>query len=173
MADPVYRRYLETMMAEEIVPLLDPVPGIDLGEYQRTLVERLANPRMGDELARLCRRGSTKVPNYLLPSIRGAMEQDRPHRLLVLAVAGWLRFLRGYDYAGNEMPVEGPRMHLIGIAQEAQADPRPLLAQEDVFGALGEDPAFVEAVEAELAALEGEGPREAIERCLGEREEAR
>jgi fructuronate reductase/mannitol 2-dehydrogenase len=172
LADPVFRSYLTTMMAEEIVPGLPAVPGVDLAAYQATLVERLANPRMGDQLARLCRRGSTKIPNYLLPSIRAAMDDGRPHELLDLAVAGWLRFLRGYDYAGEEVPVEGPRMHLVDIAREAGADPRPLLSERDVFGDLGADPAFVAAVEAQLAALEEEGPREAIERCLAARGEA-
>ncbi len=166
MADLTFRRYLTRMMSEEIAPLLPQVPGIDLDEYQRTLVERLANPRMGDHLARLCRRGSTKIPNYLLPSIQAAKQQDRPHELLVLAVAGWLRFLRGYDYAGDEVPVVGPRMHLVDIARKAMEDPRPLLAQRDVFDHLGMDPTFVAAVEDALQALEQEGPREVIERYL-------
>jgi len=168
MADPVFREFLTTMMAEEIVPGLPDVPGVDLEEYQRTLVERLANPRMGDQLARLCRRGSTKIPNYLLPSILAAREQGRSHDLLVLAVAGWLRYLRGYDYAGEEVPVEGPRPHLSQVARDSGVDPRPLLAEEEVFGDLGADPSFAEAVEAHLLVLEEQGPREAIEVALQE-----
>ncbi|MCW2867250.1 MAG: Mannitol dehydrogenase domain protein [Marmoricola sp.] len=166
MADPVFRRYLTTMMAEEIVPGLQEVPGVDLAAYQQTLVERLSNPRMGDQLARLCRRGSTKVPNYLLPSIRAAQEEGRSYRLLALAVAGWIRFLRGYDYAGESTPVQGPRMHLVDVAREAGADPRPLLSDADVFGDLGEDEAFVAAVAEQLQALEEQGPREVVEGCL-------
>jgi fructuronate reductase/mannitol 2-dehydrogenase len=166
MADDVFREYLTRMMADEIAPLLGEVPGIDLGEYQQTLLERLANPRVGDQLERLCRRGSTKIPNYVLPSIQLAREHERPHHLLVLAVAGWLRFLRGYDYAGDETPVQGPRMHLLEIARDAGDDPRPLLQQGDVFGALGEDAAFVGDVEAALQALGREGPREVIETYL-------
>lgn len=172
LADPVFRSFLTTMMADEIVPGLPEVPGIDLEEYQRTLVERLANPRMGDQLARLCRRGSTKIPNYLLPSIRAARADDRPHDLLTLAVAGWLRFLRGHDFAGEEVPVEGPRMHLVQVAQDSGTDPRRLLAEEDVFGELGADAAFAEAVEAHLLELDNHGPREAVELCLNARDEA-
>jgi mannitol 2-dehydrogenase len=169
VADPAFRSFLTTMMAEEIVPGLPDVPGIDLEDYQQTLVERLANPRMGDQLARLCRRGSTKIPNYVLPSIRAAMADGRPHDLLDLAVAGWLRFLRGYDYAGAEVPVEGPRKHLIDVARSSGADPRPLLAEREVFGDLGTDPAFVAGIEAQLLVLEEQGPREAIEQCLSAR----
>jgi mannitol 2-dehydrogenase len=169
MADEAFRRFLTVMMTEEIVPGLQDVPGIDLGEYQRTLVERLSNPRMSDQLARLCRRGSTKIPSYLLPSIRSAMADGRPHDLLVLAVAGWIRFLRGYDYAGDTVPLEGPRMHLVDVAVDAGADPRPLLANREVFGDLSDDPSFVAAVERHLVALEEQGPREVIEQCLATR----
>ena len=172
MADPVFAAYLRTMMAGEIAPLLPDVPGIDLEAYQRTLASRLANPRMGDELARLCRRGSTKVANYLLPSILAAREADRSHELLTLAVAGWLRFLRGYDYAGREVPVEDPRRHLVDLARRSGTDPRPVLSGHDVFGHLGSEPDFVAAVEAHLAALEDAGPREAIEACLATRASA-
>jgi fructuronate reductase/mannitol 2-dehydrogenase len=117
----------------------------------------------------LCRRGSTKIPNYLLPSIRAARDEGRPHDLLTLAVAGWIRFLRGYDYAGESVPVEGPRMHLVQVAEDAGADPRPLLADHEVFGDLGAEPSFVAAVEEQLQALEEQGPREVIEQCLAAR----
>jgi fructuronate reductase/mannitol 2-dehydrogenase len=173
MADAPLREFLETMMAEEIAPGLTNLPGIDLADYQQVLVQRLANPRMGDDLARLCRRGSTKIPNYLLPSIRAAREEGRPYDLLALAVAGWLRFLRGYDFGGDDVPVEGPRMHLVDIARDAHNDPRPLLSQEDVFGDLGRDPDFVEAVAAQLRSVDEQGPREAVERCLSGRRPGR
>ncbi|HYO40802.1 MAG TPA: mannitol dehydrogenase family protein [Nocardioidaceae bacterium] len=168
IADPVYRDYLATMMAEEIVPGLADVPGIDLAAYQQTLIDRLANPRMGDQLARLCRRGSTKIPNYVLPSVRAAMEDHRSYTLLALAVAGWVRFLRGYDYAGDELPVVGPRMHLMEVARDAGTDPGPLLSEREVFGELGEHADFLAAVRTHLEALERQGPREVIAECLAD-----
>jgi mannitol 2-dehydrogenase len=166
MADPVFREFLTRMMAEEIAPLLPTPPGMDLADYQTTLLDRLSNPRMADQLARLGRRGSTKVPNYLLPSIRAALDQDRPHQLLCLAIAGWLRFLRGNDYAGEELPVQGPRPDLIEVARKAGTDASPLLSDEGVFHELGSDPRFVDRVQRALEALEHEGPREVIGRYL-------
>jgi mannitol 2-dehydrogenase len=166
MADPVFHRYLRTMMAQEIVPLLPTVPGIDLLDYQRTLAERLANPRMGDQLTRLSRRGSTKIPNYVLPSIRAAREQGGDYELLALAVAGWIRFLRLHDDAGRPLPVEDPRTDLVQVARECGDDLRPFLRQHDVFGDLGTDEAFVATVSGHVAALEDSGPREVMARCL-------
>jgi fructuronate reductase/mannitol 2-dehydrogenase len=169
MADPVFRTFLTRLMAEEIAPHLPEVPGVDLAEYQATLLDRLANPRMADQLARLSRRGSSKIPNYLLPSVQAAMEAGTPHRLLCVAVAGWLRFLRGSDYAGEEVPIEGPRPDLVPIAQEAGADAGPLLSERSVFDHVGQDPRFADCVQAALSALDRQGPREVIEEFLGSR----
>jgi fructuronate reductase/mannitol 2-dehydrogenase len=166
MADPVLRAYLTRLMADEIGPSLPSPPGMDLAEYQATLLERLANPRMADQLQRLGRRGSTKVPNYLLPSIRAAVDAGRPHELLCLAVAGWLRFLRGADYAGEDVPVEGPRMDLVPVAQQAGGDAAPLLSERAVFDHIGQDPRFADCVQRALSELDREGPREVVERYL-------
>jgi fructuronate reductase/mannitol 2-dehydrogenase len=167
LADPVYREFLTRLMADEIAPLLPDVPGMDLAEYQQTLLDRLSNPRMADQLARLGRRGSSKIPNYLLPSARTAIEEGRPHQLLCLAIAGWLRYLRGADYAGAEVPIEGPRTDLVPIAQEAGTDPTPLLDERSIFDHIGRDPRFVEPVRRALEALEAHGPREVMAAALG------
>lgn len=164
MADPVFRSYLTRMMAEEIAPHLPEVPGVDLSEYQATIVERLANPEMGDELLRLGRRGSTKIPNYLLPSIAAAAEHGTPSAMLCLAVAGWMRYLRGFDYAGEEVPVVGPMKELlVPLAREGGEEPGLLLRERSVFGDLAQDVEFASSVEVALRALEQQGPREVIE----------
>ncbi|HEX8346290.1 MAG TPA: mannitol dehydrogenase family protein, partial [Actinoplanes sp.] len=49
-ANPVIADYLATLMRQEITALLPDVPGIDLGVYQRTLLERFANPQISDQL---------------------------------------------------------------------------------------------------------------------------
>lgn len=171
MADPVFRTFLTRLMAEEIAPALPEVPGVDLAEYQATLLDRLANPRMADQLARLSRRGSEKIPNYILPSVRAAMADGRPHQLLCLAVAGWLRFLRGADYAGDQVPIQGPRPDLVPIAQAAGADAAPLLSVQSIFDHIGQDPGFAECVQRALTALERQGPREVIEQFLARGEQ--
>ncbi|WP_432563292.1 mannitol dehydrogenase family protein [Kineococcus sp. SYSU DK003] len=163
LSDWVFRAYFEHLLADEIAPLLPPVPGIDLEEYQQTLVRRFADPRMGDQLTRLGRRGSTKMPNYVFPSVQAAVAAGRPHQLLLLAVAGWMRFLRGYDYAGNDVPVEGPLAdRLVELARQGQEQPEPLMSEQTVFGDLRDDPAFAAGVEVALRALEEQGPREVI-----------
>jgi mannitol 2-dehydrogenase len=83
--------------------------------------------------------------------------------LLLLAVAGWMRFLRGCDHAGNEVPVSGPMAdRLVELARTGRQEPEPPVSERSVVGALGEDGAFVAGVEVALRALEERGPREVI-----------
>ncbi|HUR73075.1 MAG TPA: mannitol dehydrogenase family protein [Sporichthya sp.] len=154
MADLRMRTTLDRMLHDEVLPLLPHVPGMDLQSYRRTTLARFANPAIGDGLARLCRRGSTKMPSYLLPSLHEARAQGRPHRLLVLAVAAWMRYLRGTDLAGQPIEVEDPRAEeLCALAREGGDDPRPLLGCRDLFGDLVEDDEFVAELAASLQAL--------------------
>ncbi len=160
MADPVLGRYVARLMAEEIAPLLPPPAGVDLAGYQRSLLQRFADPSIGDRLDRLCRRGSSKVPLYVLPTLRTALATGRPSRLLTLAVAGWCRYLQGTDLAGGELLVVDERAaELRRLARAGGTDPRPLLAVRSVFGDLGDDPAFVDEVAQALRRLERNGVR--------------
>ena len=98
--------------------------------------------------------------------VRAAIDDGRPHHLLCLAVAGWLRFLRGADSAGEEVPIQGPRPDLVPIAQDAGGDATPLLSERSVFDHIGQDPRFAECVQRALSALDRQGPREVIEEFL-------
>jgi fructuronate reductase/mannitol 2-dehydrogenase len=163
MADPVFHDYIARLMDQEVSPLLPDPHGVDLADYRRTLLERFANPAIGDQLERLCGRGSTKVPNYLLPSLRDALDQGRPHALLTLAVAGWCRYLRGVDYDGNPIEIKDARREqLQELARAGGRDPRPLLAERSVFDSLGERAAFVEELERTLERLDRDGVRATV-----------
>jgi fructuronate reductase/mannitol 2-dehydrogenase len=165
MESPSYAAFVSGFI-DEVIPLLPRAPGIDLGAYKASLLERLANPGIADQLTRLCRRGSTKMPSYLLPSVREAIESRRPRSLMTLAVAGWFRYLTGVDYAGEPFNVEGPRTdQFVHLARQGDADPRPLLTARDVFGSLPDDPSFVRDLHVASEALRA-GPRETIETWL-------
>jgi fructuronate reductase/mannitol 2-dehydrogenase len=168
MADPAYAAYVSAMI-DEVTSLLPRADGIDLRAYKQSLLQRLANPEVPDQLSRLCRRGATKVPAYLLPSIEEALGAGRPAPLLTLAVAGWFRYLQGEDYAGEPIEVEGPRSdELVELARTNGADPRPLLSVRDVFGELADVPSLVRDLHVASEALRA-GPRETIETWLAVR----
>jgi fructuronate reductase/mannitol 2-dehydrogenase len=160
MADPDLSGFVTRLMAEEVAPLLPAPEGIDLAHYQRTLLQRFADPAIADRLDRLCRRGSSKVPLYLLPSLREALDDGRQADLLTLAVAGFCRYLRGTDMQGRSFPVPDERAEELRVlAVAGGTDPRPLLGVRAVFGDLGDRPEFVEALTAALQQLDRDGVR--------------
>jgi mannitol-1-phosphate/altronate dehydrogenase len=160
MADGVLGEYIAQLMGQEIAPLLPHPEGIDLGEYTASLLRRFANPAIGDGLERLCRRSSSKVVNYLLPSFCHALDEGRPTDLLTLAIAGWFRYLRGEDLEGQ--PIDVQDAHADELRERAQAggtDPRPLLEMRSLFGDLADRPDVVAALEKALVQLDRDGVR--------------
>lgn len=134
MCDEAFVRYLRVLMIEEVSPLLPSVPGIDVGEYIDTLLQRFANPAIGDRLERLCADGSGKMPKFVLPSIRERLARGGPRRMLVLCLAAWLRYLQGVDDAGARHEISDPLGdELQSAARAGGVDPRPVLAIESVF----------------------------------------
>ncbi|HEY0530131.1 MAG TPA: mannitol dehydrogenase family protein [Actinoplanes sp.] len=163
MTNPIIADYLRALMGEEITRLLPAVPGTDLDQYVDTLLQRFANPRISDQLSRLCGRGSTKMPAYLLPSLMAARAEGRPAALLTLAVAGWCRYLRGYDLKGNPIDIEDARRdELQPLAAQPGHDPRPLLRDRAIFGRLGDDAEFVQALQWAIRDIEEYGPAATI-----------
>jgi len=167
LADDVFAAYLDRLWDDEVAPLLGDVPGVDLEAYADTLLERFSNPGIADPLTRMCRRGSTKMPDYLLPSVRDARAGGGRYELLALAVAAWLRFLRGTDDAGRPLEVDDPfAPRLQRLARAGGDDPRRVLAEREIFGDLAGDPAFVATVARHLRALSHDGARATIAACL-------
>lgn len=167
MGDPLFQDFIRRLMDDEVTPLLPPVPGVDLDEYKRTLIERFANPKIHDQVTRICEQGSAKMPKFLLPSLCEALNQGRPHRLLTLAVAGWFRYLRGEDEQGREIAiVDGLADELRVRANEGREDPRPLLGLRQVFGDLGLNETFAAELGATLHDLATRGAKATLSTSL-------
>jgi mannitol-1-phosphate/altronate dehydrogenase len=163
MADPLVAGYLSRLLADEISPLLDEPPGLNLAEYRRTLLDRFANPLLGDPLERLCGRGSTKVAAYLLPSLVDARRAGRPSELLAFAVAAWLRYLRGFDLEGERIAIRDERLEILRpLALAGGDDPRRLLSVRSVFGDLIDDELAVRAIRRALRQINTLGLRRAL-----------
>jgi mannitol 2-dehydrogenase len=168
MADPQFRLFIQRLMDDEVTPLLLPVPGIDLTDYKATLLTRFDNPAIKDQVTRLCLNGSGKFPQYLLPSLQKAMRLGRPHRLLTLALAGWLRYLTGTDEQGRAYLIDDPQAAaLTALAAQGGPDPRPLLSDTETFGDLGQSEAFVRELSDDLRQLYAVGAQKTLVSALG------
>ncbi len=165
ITDPLFHAFIAALMDDEVTPLLAPVPGVNLIEYKQTLLTRFANPAIADQVQRICLDGSAKMPKFVLPSVRDALAQGRPLSRLVLAVAGWFRYLRGTDEQGRPIEIQDPLASELGaLARQGGPDPRPLLSLRRVFGDLGDDSRFVGLLTDALASLDTIGARETVRR---------
>lgn len=167
MGDHVFRCFIEHQMRDEVAPLLPPLSGVDLADYRRTLILRFANPKIGDQVARVCMDGSAKVPKFLVPALVDALGAGAPHRCLTLALAGWLRYLGGADDLGKQITIQDPRaQELQALASAGRDDPRPVLGLRDLFGDLVEREAFVAELQTALRSLHEQGARATVVQSL-------
>ncbi len=157
MRDRVLVDYVERLLRDEVQPLLPAVPGMNIPNYRATLLARLGNPRMSDQLSRLARRGTSKIAQFVMPSLREAIARGRPHTLLMLAVAGWARYMRGHDLSGRKLSLENSQaIPLVKLANMASSDPDPLLGHE-MFAEVRGVPGFAERLHEMIADIDERG----------------
>ena len=161
MREPLLRRYMRALMDRETGPALAPVPGVDLAAYKTTLIARFANPAIGDTVDRV---NADAALNYLLDPLRDRLAAGAPFDLLALAVAAWMRRVRGVDEAGAPLAVSHPLAEeLRRRAETGGLDPRPLLALRPLFGELGDNPRVVAALEQQLGEVYAKGASGALQ----------
>ncbi len=162
--DPLFRALLQGYMDEEATPTLAPVPGVDLGGYKRTLIERFSNPEVRDTIARLCAESSDRIPKWLLPVVREQLATGGEIRRSAAAVASWARYAEGVDEQGEPIEVvDRLRDSLTKLARRQREDPDAFIANRDVFGDLAGDGRFAAAYRSALASLHERGARTTLQ----------
>ncbi|MGI9007063.1 MAG: mannitol dehydrogenase family protein [Streptosporangiaceae bacterium] len=162
--DELFRRFLRGYMAAEATPTLPPVPGVDLGDYQRTLIERFSNPQIRDTIARLCAQSSDRIPKWLLPVVRDQLATGGEIRRAAAVVASWARYAEGVDEQGEPIQVVD-RMApvLTEYARRERGEPNAFISQQQLFGDLAADERFVAAYQSALGLLRARGARATLE----------
>ncbi|WP_236554955.1 mannitol dehydrogenase family protein [Novosphingobium sp. 9U] len=157
MRDTDLRSYMRVLMDLETGPTLPPLPGVDINAYKTELVARFSNSRIKDTVDRV----NADAPiNLLLDPIRDRVATGASIDLLALALAAWLRRVRGEDEAGEPLAVSHPLANeLSRKAWEGGADPRHLLGIRSLFGDLGENPVVLRPVTRWLESLYATGAR--------------
>jgi mannitol 2-dehydrogenase len=165
--DPLFAEFLLAYFDSEAIPTLAPVPGIDLHDYTRTLIERFANPGVRDTVARLCAYSSDRIPKWLLPVIRDNLANDGPIRLASATVAGWARYAEGVDEQGEPIEVVDQLADsLVPIARSQHEHPTAFIENTALFGDLAQQPRFVHAYRWALESLHRNGARATLEALL-------
>jgi mannitol 2-dehydrogenase len=165
--DPLFAEFLMQYMDSEATPTLKPVPGIDLPDYKRTLIERFANPGVRDTIARLCFGSSDRIPKWLLPVVRANLASGGPVRLSAATVASWARYAEGVDEQGQPIDVKDQLADtLVPLARSQHENPTAFIENTAVFGDLANHPRFVEAYLWALESLHSDGARATLETLL-------
>jgi mannitol 2-dehydrogenase len=168
MAHPLVRGFLQRVEREEIIPVLPPVPGVDLGEYFALIERRCLNPKIADTIRRLCLDGSNRQPKFIIPTIADRLARELPVEGLALESALWCRYCAGVTESGAVIAPNDPnwdRLH--ALAGAARSDPAAWLGMGDIYGAVAEAPAFREAFTAHLGALWADGTEAVLRRYTG------
>ncbi len=165
--DELLRAFLLAYMDEEVTPTLDPVAGVDLGAYKRTLIERFANPCVEDTLARQSAWSSDRIPVFVLPVVHDRLAAGAPVDKAAAIVASWARYAEGVDEQGEPIEVvDALRDRLMASAARQRTDPAAFLEHREVFGELACDERFAGAFRAALASLHERGARATLEALL-------
>src|SRR6185437_7826004 len=138
--DPLFAEFLLAYFDSEAMPTLRPVPGIDLTAYSRELVERFANPGVGDTVARLCAYSSDRIPKWLLPVVHDNLAGGGPVRLAAATLAP--------------------------LAQSQRVRRSAFIENAAMFGNLSRVPRFVQAYRWALDSLHTRGARTTLEVLL-------
>ncbi|MCV7377923.1 mannitol dehydrogenase [Mycobacterium alsense] len=165
--DPLFAEFLLSYFDTEAIPTLPPVPGIDLHDYARTLIERFANPAVRDTVARLCAYSSDRIPKWLYPVICDNLASGGPVRLAAAVVASWARYAEGVDEWGVPYEVlDQLADSLVPIARSQYDNPTAFIEVTAVFCDLAHQPRFVEAYRWALDSLHRKGARATLEELL-------
>jgi mannitol 2-dehydrogenase len=158
MAHPLIRGFLQKVVKDEVIPHVPPPPDIDLADYLESVMQRFANPQIGDTIARLCQDGSNRQPKFILPSTRDGRVWGTPIQGLALVSALWCRYCYGESEKGRPIAVEDDEAGtLIPAARKAREEPLAFLASTDAFGDLADDRTFQNAFAVALSSLWAKG----------------
>jgi mannitol 2-dehydrogenase len=162
--EALFQRFLLGYMAEEGTPTLRPVPGIDLADYQRTLIERFSNAAVRDTVARLCAESSDRIPKWLLPVIRAQLAAGGPIHRATAVVASWARYAEGVDEEGQPiLVVDRLAPELRDLARQGGT---AFIENRALFGDLAEDERFRTAYLDSLDSLHEIGARRTLEKIV-------
>ncbi|WP_404309059.1 mannitol dehydrogenase family protein [Neorhodopirellula lusitana] len=149
VSDTLFATYLRKFMDIEATPTLDEVTGIDLDAYKDTLIERFGNPNIKDNLARICLESSSKLPVFLIPTVKENLDKGGSIEFAALVLATWCYYSdKGINQHGDELEiVDELKDTLHQAAQQTSDDRLSFLKVKAVFGDLADNKRFAKTYE--------------------------
>lgn len=145
--DPLIKAMAHAYVSDDVIPCLSPSP-IDLASYRDTVLYRFSNPHVKDTIQRVAADGFSKIPGFILPTIRERLAAGGSIDSTAMLAALFYRFLRRW-YDGS-LPFEYQDQSMDREAVKAMfeaADPMAAFCQDKVlWGELAGQSALLIAV---------------------------
>jgi mannitol-1-phosphate/altronate dehydrogenase len=129
MQDSLFTDYVSAFIDQDVSPLHTASTGIDLDSYKSELLSEFTNPATTDPLASLCCDGTSKLSDFVLPTLRELLEKNRDvHRIAFLLAAYGHYLAVSRDDNGAVYEVNDPHLHHDDWAKITSSDVVSLLA---------------------------------------------
>ncbi|MGB0663741.1 MAG: D-arabinitol 4-dehydrogenase [Pontibacterium sp.] len=110
--DPEIRQLAYDYVTDTVIPALTPCP-LDLEDYRDVVLDRFGNPNIQDTNQRVAMDGYSKLPGFLVPTLRDCIAQGRDFGALANVFGLFLKFLQAlkndeirFEYQDQAMDLE-------------------------------------------------------------------
>ena len=171
MADPDIFQWLKTLLTQEAIPTLKPLPNVNYNQYLDKVLERFSNTEIGDTISRIAEEGSERQPKFILPAVIDALAAGKSVEGFALEIALWCRYCLAEDEQGELITVKDLKAaDLLQFAKASKTRSGAFLENIDVFGSLGENALFFEPFCYWLKYIHRLGVRAAIRKYVAKEE---
>lgn len=167
MEHPLIGPFFRKVANTEIVPHVEPVPGMTPSAYVELINARFSNPKIVDTVRRVAFDGSSRHTGFILPTLREALADGSQMEGLALAEALWARMCEGTREDGTTIEPNDPLWASLNeSAKAARHDPMEWLAQKDLYGDLASNDRFSSAFAKWLKLIWSDGCAAALDNYL-------
>lgn len=165
--DTQFKTYIRYLMDVEITPSVA-IQNVDLEEYKSLLIDRYTNTALQHRTYQIAMDGSQKIPQRWLNTIQYNIDNGAVPEGLYLALAAWIRYVKGVDEHGNSYIVQDPLVETYEkLWRENAEDPRALiqafLAIDKIFSpAFAQQDCIATAVEKQLINITTNGAKQCV-----------
>ncbi len=123
LRDERIHRLAHDYVTDDVIPCLQPSP-MDLARYRDVVLERFGNAALRDTNQRVAMDGFSKIPGFIVPTIRERLARGEPIASVAVLPALFLAFLQRWHRDALPAPYEDQAMDpAVAHAICASADP--------------------------------------------------
>ncbi|MEM1164536.1 MAG: mannitol dehydrogenase family protein [Pseudomonadota bacterium] len=163
MRSPLVAGLFRKVQQTEILPNVDPVPGMTPAQYLELIERRFSNGAIGDTVRRVAFDGSARHTGFVLPVLRAQLKAGGGVGGLALVEALWARMCTGERDDGSTIEPNDPHWaRLQTAAWAARERPEAWLEQPEIYGDLKDAASFRDAFVRWLTQIHSSGAESAL-----------